>query len=146
MIEPTNTKMLKSLINEVESLRLQRQKEYRRFLHPQLKTFSQQELNDAAYPSYKNYLVGRTQKMLPREAILSISQYLECTVEQTNNLLICAGYIPFNDEPTDLLLDRLLEEGRATLRSLPFSAVLSTRDWRVHDMNDLYKLLWNVPT
>ena len=145
MYQKTHSKSLSQLINEIETLRIRRQDQYRHYPSPQLKVFSQQELNDAACPSYKNYLNGRTRKVLSREAILSIAEYLECTLQQINELLLCAGYLPIATDPDGIALDMRLEEGRATLQLLSFPAVLSTRDWRVKGTNSLYTSFWNVP-
>lgn len=145
MHDPAHPRLF-NLIREIEALRLERQEQYRVNRHPQFKTFSQQELNDIAFPSYKNYLLGRTQRLPIREAILSIADYLECSTNETNHLLIAGGYLPVIADPEGAVLDGLIAEGRATLNNLPFPAVLSTRDWRVHGMNTLYTALWNVPT
>ena len=145
LYQKTHSKSLSQLINEIETLRIRRQDQYHHYPSPQLKVFSQQELNDAACPSYKNYLNGRTRKVLSREAILSIAEYLECTLQQINELLLCAGYLPIATDPDGIALDMRLEEGRATLQLLSFPAVLSTRDWRVKGTNSLYTSFWNVP-
>src|SRR5260370_13865244 len=62
--------------------------------HPQLKRFTQQELTDEACPTYKNLLVGRSLRVPSRETILHIAQYLECTAQERNDLLLAARYLP----------------------------------------------------
>lgn len=59
MYDLNASKVINRLINEIEVLRIQRQ-EQRHHRHALQKTFSQQELNDTAFPSYRNYLSNRT--------------------------------------------------------------------------------------
>ena len=51
------------LLGEIETVRLKRQDEYRDQGHPQSKRFTQQELNDEVCPTYKNLLIGRSNRL-----------------------------------------------------------------------------------
>lgn len=95
--EPTNRSpeaILQDLVALIEEIRVRRQAEAAECLHPELKTFSQRELTDVACPSYKNYLLGRTSRLPAREMVIEIADYLECTPAETDDLLVCAGYLP----------------------------------------------------
>jgi hypothetical protein len=50
---------LKTVLREIESLRMKRQSQFANRLHSSLKRFTQQELNNEDCPTYKNLLVGR---------------------------------------------------------------------------------------
>ena len=48
-----------------------RQEEYREKGHPQFKRFTQQELNDEACPTYKNWLIGRSNRLPSRSLLMT---------------------------------------------------------------------------
>jgi len=75
---------LKTLLGEIETLRIKRQREMAHRSHSPWKRFTQQELNDEACPTYKNLLVGRSRRIPDRQTILAISDYLECTSDERN--------------------------------------------------------------
>ncbi|MNW43060.1 hypothetical protein D3C74_202490 [compost metagenome] len=84
----------KIVLGEIEALRSKRQQKLADRPHPSLKRFTQQELNNEAFPSYKNLLVGRTRRIPDRQRIINIAEYLECTSDERNDLLLAAGYPP----------------------------------------------------
>ncbi len=97
--------VLQALLRRIEALRIARQKEYKKHAHPTYKSFSQQELNDVACPTYKNWLVGRSHRIPSREMLLYIAEYLECTAAERAELLLIAHYLPelphMNKDPFD---------------------------------------------
>ncbi len=86
--------VLRDILEEIEVLRIKRQEEVRDRPHPFLKRFTQQELTDEACPTYKNLLVGRSQRIPSRQTLMQIADYLECSIESRNNLLLAARYLP----------------------------------------------------
>ena len=52
-----HARMFHQLLGAIEAVRIARQEQYRKKGHPQLKRFTQQELNDEACPTYKNWLI-----------------------------------------------------------------------------------------
>src|SRR5689334_19489735 len=92
--------VLRKLLEEIEILRIARQQEVRNRPHPLLKRFTQQELTDEACPTYKNLLVGRSQRIPSRQTLMQIADYLECSMVQRNNLLLAARYLPESLELT----------------------------------------------
>src|SRR5207302_5936087 len=95
--EPGSSKrsnVLRDILEEIEALRITRQEEVRDRPHPFLKRFTQQELTDEACPTYKNLLVGRSQRIPSRQTLMQIADYLECGLAQRNNLLLAARYLP----------------------------------------------------
>jgi hypothetical protein len=85
--------VLRDVLGEIEVLRMKRQEEGRDRPHPFLKRFTQQELTDEACPTYKNLLVGRSQRIPSRQTLMQIADYLECSMESRNNLLLAARYL-----------------------------------------------------
>ncbi len=90
--EPSEQQRITHLVHEIEMLRLKRKRSYTR--HPEGKRFSQDELCNTVYPSYKNMLLGRTQRLPDRAALMQIADYLECTPAERNALLRAAQYAP----------------------------------------------------
>jgi hypothetical protein len=68
--------VLRDVLGEIETLRNIRQEEVRDRPHPFLKRFTQQELTDEACPTYKNLLVGRSQRIPSRQTLMQIADYL----------------------------------------------------------------------
>ena len=73
--------VLRDILEEIEVLRMKRQEEVRDRPHPFLKRFTQQEVTDEACPTYKNLLVGRSQRIPSRQTLMQIADYLECSIE-----------------------------------------------------------------
>src|SRR5260370_15769697 len=94
VIFPHRADVFHDVLHEIERLRITRQEEVRDRPPPLLKRFTQQELTDEAYPTYKNLLVGRSHRVPSRESILQIAAYLECSAAERNDLLLAARYLP----------------------------------------------------
>jgi class 3 adenylate cyclase len=88
----TQDALVAAVASAVESIRQERRRQYRKHPHPAGKRFSQEELAEFVYPSYKNLLLGRTRRPPDRDALLTIADYLECTLEERNHLLHTARY------------------------------------------------------
>lgn len=99
------------------------------------KQFSQSELQHQAYRGYLNLLYGRVLNPPPRDEVIQIAEYLECTPAERNAILRAAGYA----EEEALIAGDSLEAGLARARQviayLPFPAFVATRDWGIHDWN-----------
>src|SRR5260370_16866555 len=81
------------VLHEIERLRITRQEEVRDRPHPLLKRFTQQELTDVSYPTYKNLLVGRSHRVPSRQSILQISSYLHSNPPYLTTFLLPARYL-----------------------------------------------------
>src|SRR5258708_32351390 len=90
--EQSEQKRIADLVHEIEMLRLKRKRTYQR--HPEGKRFSQDELGNMAYPSYKNMLLARTQRLPDRAALRHIADYPECTPMARNALARAAQHPP----------------------------------------------------
>ncbi len=120
------------LVHEIEMLRLKRKRTYQR--HPEGKRFSQDELGNMAYPSYKNMLLARTQRLPDRAALMQIADYLECTPMERNALLRAAQYAP------ESLLD--VQRRKQTTILIGNIFVTSPTSLDVEDAADALRSLW----
>ncbi|URJ58879.1 hypothetical protein [Paenibacillus polymyxa] len=135
----------KIVMGEIEALRVKRQQKLADRPHPSLKRFTQQELNDEAFPSYKNLLVGRTRRIPDRQTIINIAEYLECTSDERNDLLLAAGYLPILTELEGRSLERALEWAQQTMTSIPFPAMIVTHTQDIKGVNEPFRHLFDIP-
>lgn len=133
------------VMGEVEALRMKRQQQLADRPHPSLKRFTQQELNDEAFTSYKNLLVGRTRRIPDRQTIINIAEYLECTSDERNDLLLATGYLPIQTELEGRALERALEWAQQTMRSIPFPAMIVTHTQDIKGVNEPFRHLFDIP-
>ncbi|WP_019912395.1 hypothetical protein [Paenibacillus sp. HW567] len=141
----TENSRLKIVLGEIEALRMKRQHVLADQPHPSLKRFTQQELNDEAFPSYKNLLVGRSRRIPDRQTIINIAEYLECTFDERNDLLLAAGYLPFQTELEGRALEHALEWAHQTMRGLPFPAMIITHTQDIKGVNEPFRRLFDIP-
>jgi len=133
------------VMGEIEGLRMKRQQQLADRPHPSLKRFTQQELNDEAFTSYKNLLVGRTRRIPDRQTIINIAEYLECTSGERNDLLLAAGYLPIQTELEGRALERALEWAHQTMRSIPFPSMIVTHTQDIKGVNEPFRHLFDIP-
>ncbi|MEK3788142.1 MULTISPECIES: hypothetical protein [Paenibacillus] len=133
------------VMGEIEALRIKRQQKLVDRPQPSLKRFTQQELNDEAFPSYKNLLVGRTRRIPTRQTIINIAEYLECTSDERNDLLMAAGYLPIQTELYGRSLERAIEWAQQTMRSIPFPAMVVTHTQDIKGLNEPFHQLFEIP-
>ena len=103
LLEP----MPEALLGLIEEIRYKRQDEWRDRPHPLGRRFTQLELTQEALPTYGNLLAGRSKRLPARRQILDVAEYLECTIVETNDLLIAAQYLPERRELSRSEYDRL---------------------------------------
>lgn len=137
-------KMLKAALGEIESLRIKRQRKYSLDPHPVLKRFTQQELNDESCLTYKNLLVGRSQRLPDRETMLRIAEYLECTFDERNELLAAAGYLPVQPDMQGELVEQELGRARQLLNTLGIPAMLVAPTLDIKGANELFTDLFDL--
>ena len=99
------------------------------------RTWTRTEFEDMVYSSYKSMRQGRVTRSPRRETMMEIADYLNCTLEERNRLLLAAHATPVAPYLTGEKLDELLPVAVGVARSLPFPAVIINRDWRVHYLN-----------
>ena len=131
--------VLRDILEEIEILRNNRQEEVRDRPHPFLKRFTQQELTDEACPTYKNWLVGRSQRIPSRQTLMQIADYLECSVESRNNLLLAGRYLPESLESEGDALRFTLEQAMQLMETLSYPAMLVTHTLAIEAKNEPFQ-------
>src|SRR6266700_7630185 len=81
-------------LEAIETVRITHQEDYREQSHPQLKRYTQLELNDEACPTYKNWLIARSHRLPSRSMLVQIADYLECSLSERNDVLLAVQYLP----------------------------------------------------
>jgi hypothetical protein len=126
---------VRALVEQIETLRLARRDAYAGKTHPAQKRFTQEELDATVFPSYRNLLQGRSQRVSSRAVLIAIAAYLECTHAERNSLLAAAQYVPEPSPLEGVALKQALDTARQTIQTLPFPAVVVTPDEVIQDVN-----------
>ncbi|QBD74950.1 hypothetical protein EPA93_02665 [Ktedonosporobacter rubrisoli] len=134
------------LLAAIEAVRYKRQEDYREKGHPQLKRFTQQELNDEVCPTYKNWLIGRTQRVPSRSLLMAIADYLECSLSERNTILLAAQYVPEQPAWEGGALRQALEQAQQVMQALPYPAIMVTHKFRVEAANESFLRLLELPS
>jgi len=138
-------RVLAQLLGAIEAVRITRQEDYHEQSHPQLKRFTQQELNDEACPTYKNWLIGRSNRLPSRSMLMTIADYLECSLSERNDLLLAAQYLPEQPEWEGDELRRALEQAQQIMEMLPYPAIVVTRTFQIQAANEFFLRLLELP-
>ncbi|WP_240414935.1 hypothetical protein [Paenibacillus periandrae] len=135
---------LMRVLNMIELLRIQRQQDHLRASSQSIKRFTQQELNDEVCGTYKNLLMGRSRRLPERQTLLDIADYLACTSEERNDLLLSAGYVPIPQHLAERQLERVLDQARSMMHQLPYPAMIVTDMQDIVDSNDAFRELFDL--
>ena len=133
------------LLRTIEAVRITRQEQYHEQRHPQMKHFTQQELNDEACPTYKNWLIGRSHRLPSRSMLIQIADYLECSLNERNDILLAAQYLPLQSKWEGDALQQALEQARQIMEALPYPAMVVTHTFQVQAANELFLRLLELP-
>ncbi len=140
-----HARVFHQLLEAIEAVRITRQEDYREKCHPQLKRFTQLELNDEACPTYKNWLIGRSHRLPSRSMLMQIADYLECSLSQRNDILLAAQYLPEQPEWEGDALRRALEQAQQIMETLPYPAIVVTHTFQVQAANEFFLRLLELP-
>jgi transcriptional regulator with XRE-family HTH domain len=140
-----NARVLHQLLEAIEAVRGKRQEDYRDRPHPQLKRFTQQELNDEACLTYKNWLIGRSNRLPSRSTLMQIADYLECSFSERNDLLLAAQYLPEQPEWEGDALRQALEQAQQIMETLPYPAIVVTHAFQIQAANEFFLRLMELP-
>lgn len=135
------SQIIRDLAGEIETIREKRRAAYTSSLHPFLKRFTQEELADSCYPSYKNLLYGYTQRLPSRVQVLQIADYLECSLQERNDLLLVAQYAPDEIELRDDQYQVALDHAQMMLSTLPFPAYIILKGWMMGSANSHFLVM-----
>lgn len=142
---PADETILVQALAEIERLRMHRQQERVHHRYAAWKRFTQQELNDEVYPTYKNLLVGRSRRVPDRQAMLNIAEYLECSSSEGNDLLLATGYLPVQTALSPAKLEQAVEQARHTMMALPYPAMIVTHTEDIRGYNEYCRQLFHFP-
>lgn len=137
---------LKRVLDMIERLRIQRQQNPGKVASriQNMKRFTQQELNDEACGTYKNLLTGRSRRLPDRQTLMDIANYLDCTGEERNDLLLSAGYVPIPLPLSGRQLDRVLDQARSMLHQLPYPGMIVTDMLDIVGFNEAFCNLFGL--
>lgn len=99
------------------------------------RTWTRSEFEDMIYSSYKPMRQGRVTRPPRREIVMDIADYLNCTLEERNRLLVTAQATPVAPYLTGEKLDEVLQVAVGVACSLPMPAIIINRDWHIHYIN-----------
>lgn len=110
------------------------------------KEWTRDELCDVVYSSYKALLKGAIRRPPRRQVVMELADYLECSLEERNRLLVAARYVPEQPYLQGGQLTDALAVAQTVIDELPLPAHSLTRDWDIHLLNDrLLRLLGIAP-
>ena len=99
------------------------------------RTWTRTEFEDVVYSSYKPMRQGRVTRPPRREIVMDIADYLDCSLEERNHLLLAARATPVAPYMTGAPLDEALRVAMNVARNLPLPAIILNRDWQIHFIN-----------
>jgi hypothetical protein len=106
------------------------------------KDWSRGELCDV-YGSCKALLEGKLKNPPPRQKVLEIAVYLECSLAEANDLLVAAGYHEERPYLEGEALDAALNFAQSVIDYLPMPAFVTTRKWEIPGWNRHLMNLWD---
>ncbi|CAG1005167.1 MAG: hypothetical protein IT322_07205 [Anaerolineae bacterium] len=110
------------------------------------RSWTRTELEDMVYSSFKRMRQGHITRPPRRQTVMEIADYLNCTLEERNRLLMAAHISPVAPYFTGERLVELLQEVTAVAQQLVIPALIINRDWHIHYLNDQALRLQNVST
>lgn len=87
------------------------------------------------YASYKPMRQGRITRPPRREKVMEIADYLDCTLDERNDLLIAAECAPVEVYLTGTALSTPLRIATEIANAIQLPAIVINRDWRIHHLN-----------
>ncbi|ABX03427.1 MAG TPA: hypothetical protein DEF47_02800 [Herpetosiphon sp.] len=108
------------------------------------RAWNRTELEDMVYSSYKQMRKGRITRPPRREVVMDIADYLNCTIEERNRLLIAADGSPIMPYLTGAALTPILEITIEIVQQLSMPAFVINRDWQMHYFNEHLLNLFGV--
>jgi len=99
------------------------------------RTWTRTEFEDMVYGSYKPMRQGRVTRPPRREIVMDIADYLNCSLEERNRLLLAARATPVTPYLTGAKLEEALQAAIGVVQNLPLPAIIINRDWHIHYIN-----------
>ncbi len=108
------------------------------------RTWTQEECDIIGYSSYPDLRKGKIAKPPSHDKVMSLSNYLECTVEERNKLLLAANHAPIQPYLIGDDLEPVLRIARSITEYLPLPSYVINRDWKILFMNDYLFMLFGL--
>lgn len=108
------------------------------------RAWTRTEMEDMVYSSYKQMRRGRITRPPRREIVMQIADYLNCTLEERNRLLIAAEIAPLDLYLTGEALDTCLQPTIAVAAAMELPAMVINRDWQIHFLNEPILTMYDV--
>lgn len=108
------------------------------------RTWNRTEMEDMVYSSYKQMRRGRITRPPRRDIVMQIADYLNCTLEERNRLLIAAEIAPVDPYLTGSDLEGSLYPTIAIATAMELPAMVINRDWHIHFLNDPILTMYDV--
>ncbi|MBI3536799.1 MAG: hypothetical protein HY070_04465 [Chloroflexi bacterium] len=99
------------------------------------RTWVRTEFEDMVYGSYKPMRQGRVTRPPRREIVMDVADYLNCSLEERNRLLLAARATPVTPYLTGAKLEEALQAAIGVVQNLPLPAIIINRDWHIHYIN-----------
>lgn len=125
-VTDTQRQFVHAVVLVIERLRSRRKAQCHTTSHHSLKHFTQQELVEEVYGAYKNLVLGMTLRIPSRTDLLHIADYLECSIHETNELLLTAQYLPEYIDIQEDWQQAAIQHAVRLLQQLPFPMFIST--------------------
>lgn len=129
----------REFVNVIEELLKRRQQEVdQRWAQDDWgpRTWTRTELEDMVYSSYKRMRQGDVTRPPRRSVVMDIADYLNCTLEERNRLLMAAHTAPISPYFTGQRLEKLLQVTIEAAQHLDVPVIVINRDWHIHYMNE----------
>jgi hypothetical protein len=100
-----------------------------------LRKWHRTELEDMVYASYKRMRQGAITRPPRRQVVMDIADYLNCSLEERNRLLLAARLTPVERYHTGSHLQTLVTLSAEAAQPLPMPWMIINWDWRIHHVN-----------
>ena len=99
------------------------------------KKWTATQFRTSVYSSYQAMRDGKIKNLPPRDKVMKIADYFECTFEERNRLLVAAGTYPLPAVYTGETLRRILQIAQRVLDTRQEPAYIMDREWNVQAVN-----------
>lgn len=139
------------LYNAIENIRQNRRRKRKtknqlvnHALGQPTRAWTREELAAIAYSSYLDLAKDRIRRPPPAEVIHEIGNYLNCTQNELNTLLIAAGYTPVKRYLEDEELQIALSIIRRNMAFTSLPAYLMDHRWLIYEVNPALSRLFGL--
>lgn len=149
-IDEIRLRRISAAKKDAESLDTDRDEALR--LHQEEARYTVNAINNAvdegarplALPGYLDLLYRNRAYPPSRNQLLQLSVYMRCLLEETNTLLLAAGFKTLQLYLEGELLERALDAPRRLIATLPFPCFILARNWDIKGANAAFRRMYDV--